>query len=71
MTFVLIQNVEAFLPPSVSGLTNSRGASVVITSQVGLRDFVIPSQVLQENPISLNFTFNTVSVINQIGVVSP
>ena len=67
MTFILIQNVEAFLPTSVSGLADSRGASVVITSQVGLRESVIPSQVLQENPISLNFTFNTVSIINKVG----
>ncbi len=63
ITFILLQNLEMFLPPSVSNLNNASGASMVISSQVGLRDSVEQSEVLQENPISINFTFNAVSIL--------
>ena len=62
VTFVLLQNLGAFLPSSTSNLTNSSGASMIISSQVGPRDSVEQSVVLQDNPITMNFTFNAVSV---------
>ena len=62
VVFILFQNLDAFLPASVSGLSDStRGASVVISSQVGERGTPLRSQLLEESPISLNFSFNSVS----------
>ncbi len=63
MTFILLQNLEMFLPSSSSGLGNSSGASMVISSQVGPRDSVGQSEVLQNNPITINFTFDAVSAL--------
>ena len=63
VTFLLMQNLESFLPPSFEGRTNTRGASVVISSQVGRRNPTSQSQALLDQPISLNFTFDSVSII--------
>ncbi len=60
--FIIFQNLGSFLPASDGGLSNTtRGASVVISSQVGERGSSQLSQALQNSPLSLNFSFNNVS----------
>ena len=58
IVFILFQNLASFLPASTRGLSNNtRGVSVVISSQVGERGDTRPSQTLLDSPLSLNFSF--------------
>ena len=60
IVFILFNNLASFLPASARGLSNNTlGASVVISSQVGERGYTIPSQILKDFPLSLNFSFET------------
>ena len=62
IVFILFQNLEAFLPTSVSDLgNNTRGASTVVSIQVGERRTPQRSPLLEKYPISLNFTFDKVN----------
>ena len=65
IVFILFQNLASFLPASTGGLSNNtRGVSVVISSQVGERGNSRPSQTLKNSPLSLNFSFrNNVSPV--------
>ncbi|XP_064388289.1 adhesion G protein-coupled receptor L3-like isoform X2 [Halichondria panicea] len=63
VTFILLQNLEAFLPSSARGLGDNTGsASVVISSQVGDRGLTGASVSLKESPILLNFSLQSVQV---------
>ena len=60
IVFILFQNLASFLPASIHGLSNNtRGESVVISSQVGERGYTGPSHILKDSPLSLNFSFKT------------
>ena len=60
---ILFKNLEEFLPSSLMDSAKTPdGASVIYSIQIGQRSAVQPSEVLKDNPISLNFTFNAVSV---------
>ena len=65
VAFILFRNIETFLPDSApsNDITDSRGVSVVMSSQVGERSG--QSQLLTETPLSLNFTFQCVGSDSQ------
>ena len=61
---ILFKNLEEFLPSSLLGSEDlPDGSSVIYSTQIGDREVTrLPSQALEENPVSLKFTFGEVSV---------
>ncbi len=59
---ILFNNLEDFLPPSLLKTSNEEqgGSSIIYSIQIGERPILKASQVLEETPISLNFTFSEV-----------
>ena len=66
---ILFKNLEDFLPPSLLGSDDvPGGASVVYSTQIGdSASTNEQSQVLEDTPLSLKFTFNAVSQTGRKG----
>ncbi len=63
VVFIWFQNLEDFLSTSVDNLgNNTRGASSVVSIQVGRARSTTTSAVLLNSPVQLNFSFENVSV---------
>ncbi len=64
IVFIWFQNLENFLSTSVNNLrNNTRGASSVVSIQVGSRRVATASAVLLNSPVQLNFSFENVSIL--------
>lgn len=65
VVFIWFQNLQNFLPSSVKNLSNNtRGASSVVSIQVGRTRVATASAVLLNSPVQLNFSFENVSSLH-------
>ncbi len=58
VVMMLIQNIVSFLPSTAPGLNNTRGASALLTAQVGARE----NNDISSDPVSLTFDVDSVSI---------